>query len=101
MIRSQNLWVGVLTFASLGLYFPQSAFALSPPWEILQAQFRTSLEADPCVVVDPLRSVSAGHYELVVHETCNNASKAQALADLLSKTHDFGGTHVVVRVANS
>jgi hypothetical protein len=80
---------------------PSSAFALSPPWEILQAQFKATLEADPCVTVDPLKSSSAMEYELVVHESCNNEPKAQALADLLTKTYDFGGVHVAVQVSSS
>jgi hypothetical protein len=99
MIQSRRFLAAVLPL--LGFCLPHSAFALSPPWEILQAQFKATLEGDPCVVVDPLKSVSAREYALVVHETCNNATKAQALADLLSKTHSFGGVKVVVQVENS
>jgi hypothetical protein len=87
----------LLTVAVLG--FSASAFALSPPWVLLQNELKATIGADPHVEVDDLVQVgtSPEKFNLDVHVK-GRGEKAQALADFISKEYDFGGVLVDVRV---
>lgn len=84
----------ILVLSFIG--FSQSAFALSPPWYVLQALLKSSLEADQCVKVGKL--TGEGRNMEVLINVCEY-NKAQALSTLLSKEHIFNDKLMVtVRV---
>lgn len=83
-----NLSKSIFLMALLWLItFSQLAFALSPPWYLLRALLKTSLEADPCVKVGNL--TGEGRNMEVLINVCE-FPKAQALSTLVSKQHSFG-----------
>lgn len=90
-----SLAISVAVFSSIS----QKAFALSPPWYLLQARFKATLEGDPFVKVNNLQPIPGG-YELAI-EVYGGQKKAKALSTFLSKSHHFGGVVVQVEVFNS
>lgn len=89
-----------LGFALSLILFSQGAFALLPPWVVLQNQVKATLGSDHCVKVDFLAPVG-NSFNLDVHVICRGESRAQAISDFVSTTHDFGGIDVTVRVFDS
>jgi hypothetical protein len=85
----------ILTLA-VGMAASHAAFALSPPWVIEQNRARATLGADACVTVHDLHPTGPSSFNLDIH-VCSDA-QARALAAFMSRTDDFGGTTVTIRV---
>jgi hypothetical protein len=99
MNRLKTIILSLVISSTAMVSVSQKAFALSPPWFVLQSQFKATLEGDPSVEVRQLRPI-AGGYELEI-DVHAGKRKAQALSTFLSKTHVFGGVSVFVEVFDS
>jgi hypothetical protein len=95
-LRQLAFALSFFTFTGMGL--AHSAFALSPPWYVLEAQIRATLQGDPDVLVEDLKTNSEG-YTLDV-EVRQNSKKAEALATFVSRVHTYGQVKLTVEVVN-
>lgn len=96
-MRSMNQLAKLMMVLCASMAFAYSAFALSPPWVILQAQLKATIGADRCADVGDLREGPSESYEIDITAKCD-IDKAHALATFLTRTHDFGGVTVEVTV---
>lgn len=69
-----------------------TAFALSPPWYLLQAQMKAVLQGDDCVKVGNLTGKGR---EMKIPVTVCDYKKALALAGFIAKPHEFGSNILV------
>ena len=94
-MKKSNSVLVMLALSTIALAGSHNAFAISPPWNILQSEMKATVGADDCVDIDNLKPVPHG-YNLDV-EVCNT-ERAKALATLIDPTRDFGGVIVHIRV---